>query len=57
MQAFGIGLRKLKKTQANKSVETNRRPASPVNAGRQFEDASCAPPPLSAAVAHLWRWL
>jgi hypothetical protein len=40
---------------ANKSVETNRRPASPFAAGRQFESASCAPPSLSAAVAHLWR--
>ena len=39
----------------NKSVETNRRPASPLDAGRQFERASCAPPSLSAAVAHLWR--
>jgi hypothetical protein len=33
----------------------NRRPASPLNAGRQFESASCAPPSLPAAVAHLWR--
>lgn len=41
---------------ANKSVETNRRHASPFNAGRQFESASCDPPSLSAAVAHLWRW-
>ncbi len=40
---------------ANKSVETNRRPASPLNAVRQFGSASCAPPLLSAAVAHLWR--
>jgi hypothetical protein len=39
----------------NKSVETNRRPASPFNAGRQFESASCAPPFLPAAVAHLSR--
>ena len=36
----------------NKSVETNRRPASPFNIGRKFESASCAPPSLSAAVAH-----
>ncbi|MHB1309641.1 MAG: hypothetical protein ACYC23_21430 [Limisphaerales bacterium] len=42
---------------SNKSVETNRRPASPVNAGRQFERASYAPPCLSASVAHLCRWL
>jgi hypothetical protein len=34
----------------------NRRPASPLNAGRQSDSASCAPPFLSAAVAHLWRW-
>jgi hypothetical protein len=40
---------------ANKSVETNRRPASPLKAGRQFESASCAPPFPSAAVAHLQR--
>jgi ankyrin repeat protein len=40
---------------SNKSVETNRRPASPFNAGRQFDSVSCAPPFLSAAVAHLWR--
>jgi hypothetical protein len=40
---------------ANQSVETNRRPASPVDAGRQFESAPCAPPFLSAAVAHLFR--
>jgi hypothetical protein len=44
------------RTQANKSVETNRRPASPFNGWRQFESASCAPPSLSAAVAHLWRY-
>jgi len=40
---------------ANKSVETNRRPASPFDAGRQVESASCAPPSLPAAVAHLYR--
>jgi len=28
----------------NKSVQTNRRPASPFGAGRQFESASCSPP-------------
>jgi hypothetical protein len=38
-----------------KSVETNRRPASPFHAVRPFESASCAPPFLSAAVAHLYR--
>jgi hypothetical protein len=36
-------------------VETNRRPALPVEAGREFERASCAPPVLSAAVAHPCR--
>jgi len=39
----------------NQSVETNRRPASPLDAGRQFTCAVCAPPFLSAAVAHLCR--
>jgi hypothetical protein len=39
----------------NKIGRANRRPASPVYAGRQFARASCAPPSLSAAVAHLWR--
>jgi hypothetical protein len=42
--------------QPNKSVETNRRPAFPLNAGRQFESTLCAPSFLSAAVAHLCRW-
>jgi len=40
----------------NKSVETNRRPAPPFSAGRQFRRALHAPPSLSAAVAHLYRW-
>jgi hypothetical protein len=44
------------KRTANKSVETNRRPAPPFEAGRQFGSALCAPALLSAAVAHLWRW-
>lgn len=39
----------------NKSVETNRRPASPLRPGQQFGSASRAPPSLSAAVAHLCR--
>jgi hypothetical protein len=39
----------------NKIGRANRRPASPHDAGRQFESASCAPPSPSAAVAHLWR--
>jgi len=38
---------------ANQSVEANRRPASPFHAGDHFKRASCAPPSLSAAVAHL----
>ena len=41
---------------ANKIGRANRRPASPLDAGRQFGRASCAPPSLSAAVAHLWRY-
>lgn len=41
---------------ANKSVETNRRPASPLDAGREFGAASHAPPSLSATVAHLCRY-
>ena len=40
---------------AHESVETNRRPASPPDIGRQFGSTSCAPPSLSAAVAHPWR--
>ena len=39
----------------NKRVETNRRPAFPFEAGRQFGRASCAPQFLSAAVAHPCR--
>jgi hypothetical protein len=39
--------------ESNKSVETNRRPASPLNAGRQFGSAWYTPPFLPAAVAHL----
>jgi hypothetical protein len=38
---------------ANKSVETNRRPTPPLNAGQQLESAPCNPPSRSAAVAHL----
>jgi hypothetical protein len=37
----------------NKSVETNRRPASPLDTAQLFGIALCAPPSLSAAVAHL----
>lgn len=40
---------------ANKSVETNRRPELPLEAGREFESALCAPPSLSAAVGGLFR--
>ena len=39
----------------HKRVETNRRPALPLDAGPQFESASCAPPSLSTAVAHPFR--
>jgi hypothetical protein len=39
----------------NNSVEANRRPAAPLDIGRQVGSSSCAPPFLSAAVAHLWR--
>jgi hypothetical protein len=41
------------KTRSNKIGRANRRPGFPLNAGRQFGSASCAPPLLSAAVAHL----
>jgi len=44
------------KAAANKSVETNRRPAFPINAGREFGRALCAPASPSAAVAHLCGW-
>jgi hypothetical protein len=40
----------------NKSVETNRRHASPLIVGRQFAPVLHVPPSLSAAVAHLWRF-
>jgi len=40
---------------ANQVSGANRRPASPFDAGRQFGRASCAPPSLSAAVAHFCR--
>jgi hypothetical protein len=38
-----------------KVTGANSRPASPFEAGRQFERASCAPPFLPAAVAHFYR--
>ena len=37
----------------NKTLHTNRRLAFPLNAGWQFESASCAQPSLSATVASL----
>lgn len=40
----------------NKSVATNRRPASPFEAEQQFGSVLCASRVLSAAVAHLCRW-
>jgi hypothetical protein len=39
----------------NQRVETNRRPAIPLDAERQFAGAICVPPSLSAAVAHPCR--
>jgi hypothetical protein len=39
----------------NKIGRAYRRPAFPLDVGRQFGSASCAPPSLSGAVAHLWR--
>jgi hypothetical protein len=39
----------------NKVTGANSRPASPFKAGREFGSAPCAPPLLSAAVAHLCR--
>jgi hypothetical protein len=43
------------KTWSNQPVETNRRPASPFNAGREFGHTLHEPPFLSAAVAHRFR--
>jgi hypothetical protein len=40
----------------NKSVETNRGPASPLPAARPSGSAPCAPPSLSAQVAQLNRY-
>ena len=37
---------------SNQRVATNRRPASPSAAEREFESSPCAPLSLSAAVAH-----
>jgi hypothetical protein len=41
----------------NQRVETNRRPAFPFEAERQFGPAVCAPRVSSAAVAHPLRWV
>jgi len=43
-------------TWANKVTGANSRPTPPLEAGRQFGCASCAPPSLSAAVAQFWRY-
>src|SRR5262245_864331 len=51
---FGIGS-VMNHPSPNKSVETNRRSPSPLDARRQFESVSCARPFLSAAVAHVYR--
>jgi uncharacterized membrane protein len=43
-------VRSSEKSAANKGAGANSRPASPLDAGRQFGCTSCAPPSLSAAV-------
>ncbi len=42
-------------TPSNHSVEANRRPAAPLEAGSQFGSRFSARPYSPAAVAHLWR--
>ncbi len=42
-------------TTPNKPAGTNHRAALPFEAAGQLEIASCVPPFLSAAIAHLWR--
>ena len=42
-------------SEANHSVEANRRPAAPLGVGSQFGSPCSAPPYLPAAVAHLLR--
>ena len=42
-------------TAPNHSVEANRRPAAPPEAGQQFGSPFSARPNFPAAVAHLWR--
>jgi hypothetical protein len=44
------------KPMPNKVTGANSRPASPLEAGRQFGRSSCALPFLSAAVAQFGRW-
>lgn len=45
------------KRKANQVTGANCRPASPLDAERQFESTSCAPPSLSAAVSQFFcRW-
>ena len=48
-------LRQSHRDESNNSVETNRRPACPMDAGREFESALCAPRLLSAVVAYCFR--
>ncbi|HRZ57204.1 MAG TPA: hypothetical protein P5525_17300, partial [Candidatus Paceibacterota bacterium] len=43
------------KRKANQITGANSRPACPLNAGRKFESALCAPPSFSAAVAQFRR--
>lgn len=43
------------RSRPNKITGANSRSTSPLDAGRQFESASCAPPLLSAAVAQFWH--
>ena len=45
----------LSKLLPNHSVEANRRPAAPLEAGRQFGSPFSARPGVPAAVAHLGR--
>jgi hypothetical protein len=44
-------------TLSNHSVQANRRPAAPLEAGSQFGSRSSARPAVPAAVAHLGRSL
>jgi len=55
--AFGVmASLRLVMRRHNKVTGANSRPASPPEAGRQSESASCAPPSPSAAVAQFCRW-